>query len=186
MGNSSKEHSMDGLPWQQSRGQRSFLHLRGGLGAGRQAQSELLGVSMHPAGSAHCSLGPTAPQLGFPGAPNQGSTLHLGVHSPPRPPRQTLSLRHAFLAEVGRVQSNPKGPCVLPVPHRSFAAPAGEASQPLQRVICGDSHPRRSQSKGQSVSARPQARHPTRERAAAKRPSWLTCREEKRVPGSWL
>lgn len=140
MGNSSKEHPVDGLPQQQSRGQQSFLHLGGGLGAGRQAQSELLGVSKHPAASVHCSLGPAAPQLGFPWAPNQGSTPHLGVHSPPRPPCQTLSFRYAFLIEVSRVQSNPKGPCVLPAPHCSFAAPAG-AFQPLQHVICGDSHP---------------------------------------------
>lgn len=117
-----KSTQLTGLPCQEA-----FPPSRRWPGGRQAGQSELLGVSMRPVASVHCSLGPAAPQLGFLWAPNHGSTLHLGTHSPLRRPRHTLTFRHAFRAEVSRVQSNPRGPRILPAPHCSYVAPAGGA-----------------------------------------------------------
>lgn len=140
----------------------------------QEGQAELLGVSMRPATSSHCSLGPGAPQLGFPGLLTRvplctsAPTVPSDCLARPSPSDMPSWLRSA--------ESNP-----TPGDPVSFLQLRGTRERPaslsnMSFVVTPifDTHVPGHLLKGQSVSSMPHARHPTCDGAAAELPSWAS------------
>lgn len=173
-GTTPKEHPVGGLLWQQSRGQQSFLHHGGGLGAGRRASQSCWGspCAPQPARSAHWDLGLLS--WDFPGLLTR-VPLCTSVPTVPsdRLARPSPSDMPSWLRSA---ESNPTpgDPVSFLQLHGTRERPASLSNRSFVVTPIFDTHVLGHLLKGQSVSSMPHARHPTRDGAAAELPSWAS------------